>query len=195
MTQQSLLSHKSRFRFYPLACPRLLTRLKCPPTFLSNVMLTVSISPRASFTPTTAPFPPMTPPYAKHLYAVSVTPIRFVLTPLTSPSSMRPFSLISTSTRTYATVLNQRPSRLGKPILGLDHFLQRQRVIALWREIVRAIYKIPALSTRVEMRDFAREEFERNRHVTELGQIRYLISTGKTQFNSMRRYIDEQARG
>ena len=44
------------------------------------------------------------------------------------------------------------------------------------------------------MRDFAREEFERNRNVTELGQIRYLISTGKTQFDSMRRYVDEQAR-
>lgn len=90
--------------------------------------------------------------------------------------------------------MNQRPSRLGKPILDLDHFLQRQRVIALWREIVRAIYKIPASATRIEMRDFAREEFERNRHVTELTQIRYLISTGKTQFDSMKRYIDEQAR-
>lgn len=100
----------------------------------------------------------------------------------------------TSTTRTFATVLSQRPSRLGKPILGLDHFLQRQRVIALWREIVRAIYKIPASATRVEMRDFAREEFERNRHVEELSQIRYLISTGKTQFDSMRRYVDEQAR-
>ena len=108
---------------------------------------------------------------------------------------MRAIWSASITSRTYATVLNQRPSRLGKPFLGLNHFLQRQRVIALWREIIRAINKIPESSTRDEMRDFAREEFERNRHVTDLTQIRYLISTGKAQFGSMRRYIDELARG
>jgi len=36
----------------------------------------------------------------------------------------------------------------------------------------------------------AREEFERNKNVTDITQIRYLISTGKTQWDSMERYID-----
>jgi len=36
----------------------------------------------------------------------------------------------------------------------------------------------------------ARDEFERNRNVTDITQIRYLISTGKTQWDSMERYID-----
>jgi len=38
--------------------------------------------------------------------------------------------------------------------------------------------------------DFAREEFKRNKDVKDLTQIRYLISTGKTQWEGMERYID-----
>ena len=43
------------------------------------------------------------------------------------------------------------------------------------------------------MRTFARGEFERNKFVYDLGHIRYLISTGKTQFDSMRRYVEQGA--
>ncbi len=84
-------------------------------------------------------------------------------------------------------------SRFRKPPLSLDHFLQRQRVLSLWREIVRALQKIPPSNTRNEMRQFARQSFERNRNVTDLTQIRYLVSTGKTEFESMQRYINELA--
>ncbi|KAL4910940.1 hypothetical protein BDW74DRAFT_142111 [Aspergillus multicolor] len=86
-----------------------------------------------------------------------------------------------------------RPSKLRKPTISLDHFIQRQRVIALWREIVRALNKIPSSPTRSELRDYARAEFERHRNVTDLQHIRYLVSTGKSEFDMMRRYIDEQA--
>ncbi|KAL3450132.1 complex 1 protein-domain-containing protein [Aspergillus insuetus] len=86
-----------------------------------------------------------------------------------------------------------RSSKLRKPTISLDHFIQRQRVIALWREIVRALNKIPNSPTRSELRDYARQEFERHRNVTDLQHIRYLISTGKSEFDMMRRYIDEQA--
>jgi len=66
--------------------------------------------------------------------------------------------------------------------------------------------------TKYEMLDFARAEFERNRYVHDLGHIRYLISvrrsrharftyeaplmtdqTGKTQLDSMRRYVEQNA--
>lgn len=52
---------------------------------------------------------------------------------------------------------------------------------------------LPPSSTREEMRTFARGEFERNKFVHDLGHIRYLISTGKTQFDSMKRYIEQNA--
>jgi len=40
------------------------------------------------------------------------------------------------------------------------------------------------------MREMARYEFKRNKDVTDITQIRYLISTGKTQWEGMERYID-----
>ncbi|PGH10342.1 hypothetical protein GX51_00099 [Blastomyces parvus] len=60
------------------------------------------------------------------------------------------------------------------------------------RSLLRII-GIPKSSARDEMRSFARHEFERNKDATDLTHIRYLISTGKTEFDAMRRYIDELA--
>ncbi|WDK21699.1 complex 1 protein [Colletotrichum graminicola] len=93
-------------------------------------------------------------------------------------------------------------SRLGKKALSLDHvrkrkhispqsqFLQRSRAISLYREIIRGTRRIADPNTRAESRRFAREEFERHRGVTDLGHIRYLISTGKTEWQGMERYVD-----
>ncbi|KAF2837033.1 hypothetical protein M501DRAFT_938426 [Patellaria atrata CBS 101060] len=96
--------------------------------------------------------------------------------------------------RTYATASSGNPSRERRKFLSLDHFVQRQRVISLWREILRTIHRIPDSSTRNEMYEYARGEFERNKGVNELSHIRYLVSTGKTEFDTMKRYVDEQAR-
>ena len=35
-------------------------------------------------------------------------------------------------------------------------------------------------------------EFARNRHVHDVSQIRYLVSTGKAEWDGMRRYVEEQ---
>jgi len=90
--------------------------------------------------------------------------------------------------RTYATIASRKhPTRLppNKIPLSLDHFLIRQRVLALYRSIVRACHKIPA-PTRDEMRLYAREEFERRRNTGDLRQIRYLLSTGKAELDRLR---------
>ncbi|OGE51897.1 hypothetical protein PENARI_c012G11541 [Penicillium arizonense] len=86
-----------------------------------------------------------------------------------------------------AAVSRSQPSRLKKPAVGLDHFIQRGRVLAFWREVVRALNKIPPSSTRNELHNYARTEFERHREVSDL--------TGKAEFETMRRYIDEQVAG
>jgi hypothetical protein len=91
--------------------------------------------------------------------------------------------------RRYATVSAKPVSRLrarGKSPLGLENFIQRQKVLALWRDIVRSINHIPDASTRSDMRRFARDEFQQHRNVSDLGHIRYLLSTGKTQFQTMK---------
>ncbi|KAK4664338.1 uncharacterized protein QC763_504610 [Podospora pseudopauciseta] len=91
--------------------------------------------------------------------------------------------------RTYATGSSSSRTRLG-PTLSLEHFVQRSRALALYRHILRATRRIADPSTRADTRRFARQEFERNRGVTDLDHIRYLLSTGKTEWENMERYID-----
>ncbi|KAE8551740.1 hypothetical protein TMatcc_001720 [Talaromyces marneffei ATCC 18224] len=99
----------------------------------------------------------------------------------------------NTSTPKQSSTASKKPSRLRKPALSLDQFIQRQRVLSFWREIIRAVYKIPPSPTRTELRDYARNEFKRNKSVEDVAHIRYLLSAGKTEFDTMRRYIDELA--
>ncbi|KAI8684735.1 LYR motif-containing protein 2 [Fusarium keratoplasticum] len=89
--------------------------------------------------------------------------------------------------RGYAT----RPggSRL-KPTLSLDQFIQRARVLSLYRTILRGTKRIADPATRAESRKYARDEFDRHRGVSDASQIRYLLSRGKTEWEGMERYID-----
>ncbi|KAI8240255.1 LYR motif-containing protein 2 [Colletotrichum sp. SAR 10_99] len=100
---------------------------------------------------------------------------------------MPPFTPLWSAIRSYSN--GPAKSRLGKT-LSLDHFLQRSRVLSLYREILRGTQRIADPTTRAESRRYARDEFERHRDVTDINHIRYLISTGKTEFQSMERYID-----
>ncbi|KAH9843256.1 LYR motif-containing protein 2 [Teratosphaeria destructans] len=100
------------------------------------------------------------------------------------------------ATRSYATISsgNKLGGGKGRPFLTLEHFVQRSRALALWRDIVRVIRKVPPTSsTREELRTFARGEFERHKYIHDLGHIRYLISKGKTEFDSMRPYIEQNS--
>jgi Complex 1 protein (LYR family) len=77
------------------------------------------------------------------------------------------------------------------PILSLPHFLQQQRTLSLYRSILRSLHKMPRNSSqRAELYRFARGEFERNRRVEDLAKIRYLVSTGRTEFEGVRRYVE-----
>ena len=101
---------------------------------------------------------------------------------LTIPTLPPPiFRFFSTTPPTRARTTSRVPA------LSLSDFLLRQRVLSLWRDIVRATNKIPKDSpTRQELKTFAREEFERNRTVSDTTKIRYMVSTGRTQFDQMR---------
>ncbi|KAI1173588.1 complex 1 LYR protein [Nemania sp. FL0916] len=92
--------------------------------------------------------------------------------------------------RTYATGTGTPPKSRLRPTLSLEHFLQRAQVLALYRTILRDTRHIGDAAARSETRAFARAEFERHRGVTDLNHIRYLLSTGRTEWQSMGRYID-----
>ena len=103
---------------------------------------------------------------------------------------MRPGLRLLANTSAPSTISRRARTKAAPP--SLEHFIQRQRVLSLWRTILRGVYKIPA-DRRGETVSYARHEFERNKDVRDINQIRYLISTGKTEFDAMRRYIDELA--
>src|SRR5690606_27444980 len=90
-------------------------------------------------------------------------------------------------------LFSSRPSRL-KGALSLDHvrrrpphptprykhmalltrsmkFIQRSRVLSLYRTIIRATAQISDTKTRAETRAFVRAEFERHRGVTDLVRL------------------------
>lgn len=97
------------------------------------------------------------------------------------------------SPRLLATAVPAKPRRKPSPSLSLEHFLLRSRVLALYRTIVRAIYSIPDPDARRDPLAHAKGEFARNRAVRDAGQIRYLVSTGKAEWDGMRRYVEELA--
>ena len=107
-------------------------------------------------------------------------------------------SIYRLSTRRNVAILNRNLSQTAtyqkKDFPTLSQFLLRNRVLSLYRVIIRATNKIPhSSSSRHEMKSFARAEFERHRQVVDETTIRYLISTGKTEFEKMERYVLEQA--
>uniref|UniRef100_A0AAR2M318 LYR motif-containing protein 2 n=1 Tax=Pygocentrus nattereri TaxID=42514 RepID=A0AAR2M318_PYGNA len=62
-------------------------------------------------------------------------------------------------------------SRLPTTALNLKQFLQRQRVLGLYRSMLRTIRLVPDEADRKYLRDWAREEFKRNKEATNQVQI------------------------
>lgn len=98
--------------------------------------------------------------------------------------------------RLLAPATRNSPSKLRRPPPpSLEHFIQRQRVLSLYRDIVRSLYRHLAPPQRAESIAYARREFERNKGVSDLGHIRYLISTGKAEWDGMRRGVEDLGGG
>uniref|UniRef100_A0A2K6F635 LYR motif-containing protein 2 n=1 Tax=Propithecus coquereli TaxID=379532 RepID=A0A2K6F635_PROCO len=58
-------------------------------------------------------------------------------------------------------------SRLPPTTLTLKQFMRRQQVLLLYRRILQAIRQVPNDSDRRYLKDWAREEFRRNKSATE----------------------------
>ncbi|KAM6280215.1 LYR motif-containing protein 2 isoform 2-T2 [Porphyrio hochstetteri] len=80
-------------------------------------------------------------------------------------------------------------SRLPPGALTLKQFLRRQQVLQLYRKILRAIRDVPAEADRRYLKDWAREEFRRNKAVTEEDAIRMMITQGNMQLQELQRTL------
>ncbi|RCI12545.1 hypothetical protein L249_0292 [Ophiocordyceps polyrhachis-furcata BCC 54312] len=69
------------------------------------------------------------------------------------------------------------PSRPNlQPAQSLKHFLQRARVLSLYRTMIRGTARITNAQTKAETRKLLRDEFERHRHLHDLCSHRFLMA-------------------
>ncbi|GAB0186264.1 LYR motif-containing protein 2 [Grus americana] len=80
-------------------------------------------------------------------------------------------------------------SRLPPTALTLKQFLRRQQVLQLYRKILRAVRDVPAEADRRYLKDWAREEFKRNKDATEEDAIRMMITQGNMQLQELQRTL------
>ncbi|KAH1172668.1 hypothetical protein KIL84_016507 [Mauremys mutica] len=81
-------------------------------------------------------------------------------------------------------------SRLPPAALTLKQFLRRQQVLQLYRRILQAIRQVPTETDRHYLKEWAREEFKRNKDATDerktlLDSLRVTVEVfaGKVRFS------------
>ncbi|XP_035415431.1 LYR motif-containing protein 2 isoform X2 [Anser cygnoides] len=79
--------------------------------------------------------------------------------------------------------------RLPPGALTLRQFLRRQQVLQLYRKILRALRDVPAEADRRYLKEWAREEFRRNKDATEEDAIRMMITQGNMQLQELQRTL------
>ncbi|CAB1340438.1 unnamed protein product, partial [Coregonus sp. 'balchen'] len=88
----------------------------------------------------------------------------------------RNISCRAASTTMFATIHIMASSRLPAAALTLKQFLQRQKVLSLYRNMMRTIRQVPDEGDRKYLRDWARDEFKRNKNTTNQDAIRMMIT-------------------
>ncbi|XP_008067432.1 LYR motif-containing protein 2, partial [Carlito syrichta] len=79
--------------------------------------------------------------------------------------------------------------RGNRPASSLAQFVRRQQVLLLYRRILRAIRQVPGDSDRNYLKDWAREEFQRNKSATEEDTIRMMITQGNKQLKELEKTL------
>ncbi|XP_062857925.1 LYR motif-containing protein 2 [Trichomycterus rosablanca] len=80
-------------------------------------------------------------------------------------------------------------SRLPHATLNLKQFLQRQRVLGLYRNMLRTIQQVPDEADRKYLQDWARDEFKRNKEATNQDAIRMMITQAINHLEELRRSL------
>ncbi|KAF1376229.1 hypothetical protein PFLUV_G00208400 [Perca fluviatilis] len=80
-------------------------------------------------------------------------------------------------------------SRLPSAALSLKQFLQRQRVLGIYRNMLRAIRKVPDQADRKYLSDWARDEFKRNKNATDQDAIRMMITQASNHLEELHKSL------
>ncbi|XP_072534740.1 LYR motif-containing protein 2 [Salminus brasiliensis] len=80
-------------------------------------------------------------------------------------------------------------SKLPRTALTLKQFLQRQRVLGLYRSMLRTIREVPDEADRKYLKDWAREEFKRNKEATNQDAIRMMITQANNHLQELKKSL------
>ncbi|XP_008285475.1 LYR motif-containing protein 2 [Stegastes partitus] len=80
-------------------------------------------------------------------------------------------------------------SRLPTAALSLKQFLQRQKVLGIYRNMLKTIRQVPDETDRKYLRDWARDEFKRNKNATEQDAIRMMITQANNHLEELQKSL------
>ncbi|XP_054273320.1 LYR motif-containing protein 2-like [Macrosteles quadrilineatus] len=81
-------------------------------------------------------------------------------------------------------------SNIKNPALSLKQFMLRQQVLKLYRDILRSIKQIPDKESQRDLRQWARHDFETNKHHTEEITIKMMIKHGERSLKELQQSLD-----
>uniref|UniRef100_A0AAQ5XWU6 LYR motif-containing protein 2 n=1 Tax=Amphiprion ocellaris TaxID=80972 RepID=A0AAQ5XWU6_AMPOC len=68
-------------------------------------------------------------------------------------------------------------------------FLQRQKVLGIYRNMLKTIRQVPDEADRKYLRDWARGEFKRNKNATEQDAIRMMITQANNHLEELQKSL------
>ncbi|XP_027005225.1 LYR motif-containing protein 2 [Tachysurus fulvidraco] len=80
-------------------------------------------------------------------------------------------------------------SRFPASALNLKQFLQRQKVLGLYRNMLRTIRKVPDEADRKYLKDWTREEFKRNKDAADQDAVRMMITQANNHLEELKRSL------
>ncbi|XP_023666056.1 LYR motif-containing protein 2 [Paramormyrops kingsleyae] len=80
-------------------------------------------------------------------------------------------------------------SRLPPAALSLKQFLGRQKVLQLYRSMLRTIRQVPKEEDRRYLRSWAREEFKRNKGATDPDAVRMMITQANMHLQDLQKTL------
>lgn len=78
-----------------------------------------------------------------------------------------------------------RPPSGSVPKLSFQQFMQRGKVLTMYRKYMRLTNKIPDKSSRKEMREWIRTDFDRYKNETDPQRVEVLLAQASRQFKNM----------
>ncbi|KAJ0039445.1 hypothetical protein NL108_014804, partial [Boleophthalmus pectinirostris] len=80
-------------------------------------------------------------------------------------------------------------TRKNSHTLGCLQFLQRQKVLGIYRNMLRTIRQVPDPADQKYLRDWARDEFKRNKSATDPDAIRMMITQANNHLEELQRSL------